>query len=60
MNLLFYSRAWYIIIVHNYAAFLVTLFLGKNIVLVSTFWVHSQFNPYILITVNLVHVIFNL
>ena len=32
----------------------------ENTILVFIFWGHSQFSPYILITVNLVHVIFNL
>ena len=34
--------------------------MGKNIILVSTFWNYSQFDLCILIVINLVHVIFNL
>ena len=34
--------------------------LGENIILVPKFWGNSQFDPYILVTVNLVPVIFNL
>ena len=33
---------------------------GKNTILVLTLWGHDQFGPYILVAVNLVHVIFNL
>ena len=33
---------------------------GENTILVPTFWSHSQFSPYILVLVNLVHIIFNL
>ena len=28
--------------------------IGENTILILTFWGHSQFSPYILITVNLV------
>ena len=35
-------------------------YLGKNIILVPTFWSHGQFGPYILVAVNLVSIIFNL
>ena len=34
--------------------------LGENIILVFTFWGYNQFDFYILVTVNLVLVIFNL
>ena len=34
--------------------------LGENTILVLTFWSYGQFGSYILIVVNLVHVIFNL
>ena len=34
--------------------------LGENIILVFTFWGYNQFDFYILVTVNLVIVIFNL
>ena len=31
-------------------------FLGENFILVHTFCGHSQFGPYILVAVNLVHI----
>ena len=34
--------------------------LGENTILVPTFWGYNQFDFYILVTVNLVIVIFNL
>ena len=36
------------------------IILDENTILVHTFRVHNQFSPYILVTVNLVPVIFNL
>ena len=37
-----------------------TYFLGKNTILVPTFWGHNQFGPYILVAINLIPIIFNL
>ena len=34
--------------------------VGENTILVLTFWGHGQFGPYILVVINLVHVIFKL
>ena len=34
--------------------------IGKNTILVPTFWGHGQFGPYILVAVNFVHIIFKL
>ena len=34
--------------------------IDENTILVLTFWVHNQFDPYILVADNLVFVIFNL
>ena len=34
--------------------------LGKNTILVLTFWCHSQFYPYIFVTINLISDIFKL
>ena len=34
--------------------------IGENTILFPIFWGHSQFDPYILVTINLVPVIFNL
>ena len=34
--------------------------LGQNTILVLKFWSYNQFGLYILVAVNLVHVIFNL
>ena len=36
------------------------LIIGENIILVLTFWGHSQFDSYILLAVNLILFIFNL
>ena len=36
------------------------LIIGENTILIPTFWCYSQFGPYILVTVNLVPIIFNL
>ena len=33
---------------------------NENIILIIAFWHSDQFDPYILVAVNLVHVIFNL
>ena len=38
---------------HNYT-------IGENTILIPIFWGHSQFGIYILITINLISVIFNL
>ena len=34
--------------------------LGENTILVSTFWGYSKFDPYILVIINLVSIIFHL
>ena len=32
--------------------------IGENIILIPIFWGHNQFGPYILVTANLVPIIF--
>ena len=56
----YYKIIIYSHISHGSAISFFFLIIGENIILIFTFWSHSQFGPYILVAVNLVSVIFNL